>query len=891
MAVTGTVGQRIAALAAAGLIAAGVATNQPNEYTEPAARAGEVTALRTENSYTVHMPDGRMRAEVHAGAIHWEDKGAWKQPDLQVKARPWLTGLFSAYEAEVTAGPWTAKIDQANPANYRMETPDGAWLAFDMVTKGVSADLETEEWGVKEFITIERGGPDVLTWAVTGSAAPVWDGAVLTVPGLTTRAIVAWDADRKPVGVRAEYEKGMLTAVVDTAGVKWPVVVDPSTMITAGPQEANSRIILSNATYLTARNLSTATTVDATGRVGQITGYTIYRLPAKFAIPALTTANLCTLYVYGNGDGSTTNFNVNVYGARAYRPVIDTGDADAFHGWAASGAYGGTILNDTWSTASYSAGWNAIPLNAAGRDSVKASAGDTLAVMLLSSLDVAATAPTNDGYILISGMGEASNRPKLGLWYDIVPPTSPGTVTVTPISATSTQIAWTGDTSDADSVRVISLTGTTPDSTVIGYVAKAGSPATFAIPSGTAYYRLTLQAVSILDQATNATNWDDHWWYNVTYARDLPLYSYKTHKADKDATYNNVRTTTDQGYITSTAADTLGQWKDANNDYHIYRQSFYAPMPHSNLVGAASIVFTGAADGSTTDFTITAVKGLWNGGNTDDYRYVWAAMDTTKRYGTLTTAGFNAAGADSIVFDAAGRAAIVTESQDTLFVSLLSNLDIAGTAPTGAEYVKVNPAGAVLRVTWALNDSVPTDIACSPIDPDSLLVTWRDRCLDETGYAVVDSLTGVTLATVAANVQTARIGGLLHNTAYRPRIKVLGGTLADQFSVATAAVYTDANDPTNGPTLTATLAGKIVVVIDTTGAGNPGATGIALRFVTSAGDTLWAVAIADTLRTGLTVADSWGFQTYAGWGGAAGDTVTVEAGRTYTVSAVPRSGP
>lgn len=115
--------------------------------------------------------------------------------------------------------------------------------------------------------------------------------------------------------------------------------------------------------------------------------------------------------------------------------------------------------------------------------------------------------------------------------------------------------------------------------------------------------------------------------------------------------------------------------------------------------------------------------------------------------------------------------------------------------------------------------------------------------------------------------------------------------MADSLSAAAATVYTDAGAPSNGPTVGATVAGRMVVTVDTTGAANPGATLMALRFVTSAGDTLWWDATADTLKAALTVGDAWGFRTYADWGAATGDTVTVEAGRTYDVSVVPRSGP
>ena|GEM_PF-6808956 len=155
-------------------------------------------------------------------------------------------------------------------------------------------------------------------------------------------------------------------------------------------------------TYATARNLTTATQIPTNNfLVGQSNNNPeccVRRTYLSFAIPNMISVSACSLCVYNNGGtiSSGNEFYLRIFGARSSKPVYDLDDFPRFNGWAASGSYTGTVLNNNFYVASTwtSSTWNKTDFNAAGLDSVFAARNDTLWIVLLSSKDVSSTDPT-----------------------------------------------------------------------------------------------------------------------------------------------------------------------------------------------------------------------------------------------------------------------------------------------------------------------------------------------------------------------------------------------------------------------------------------------------------------------------------------------------------------
>ena len=136
----------------------------------------------------------------------------------------------------------------------------------------------------------------------------------------------------------------------------------------------------SEATYDATRNDASGSNDSSSGgKIGQATGFNLDRGYLHFDIPALDSCASAYLYLYGESDSSSTDFELMAYnGEWADNP--SSAKWDEFDGWESSGAYSGTTWIDVgeWSTSDFVAGWNVIELNSVGRDSIYANAGGEL---------------------------------------------------------------------------------------------------------------------------------------------------------------------------------------------------------------------------------------------------------------------------------------------------------------------------------------------------------------------------------------------------------------------------------------------------------------------------------------------------------------------------------
>ena len=328
---------------------------------------------------------------------------------------------------------------------------------------------------------------------------------------------------------------------------------------------------------------------------------------------------------------------------------------------------------------------------------------------------------------------------------------------------------------------------------------------------------------------------------NTVYTSTYNLENVNTHKK-KDSIYGGARGEYSSAYITTTTIDTVGQRYVGSGDFRNYRISFQTPTLNQwNAISSAKVILNGVADGSTTDFKLCLASGSWatpDAQGTHFYtfqgwlsglnKYTSAVLSDT----TLSTSVFSA-GPDTLNFNAAGLTKLILASQDTARFVLLSSRDIAALSPSGDEFVTFGSTAPRLVVTWALNDSIPADFAMNAMSPDSILVTWRDRTWDESGFEIVDAATGAKIDSVGAGVTSRRVGGFGTNSKHAWKVKVCGGVYADSVSAADSC-FTKANTP-GAPTRTAPTDSTTKIVIDANG--NPSYTAFAIAAVDSAGDT------------------------------------------------------
>jgi hypothetical protein len=172
------------------------------------------------------------------------------------------------------------------------------------------------------------------------------------------------------------------------------------------------------ANYAASRDGAGNGTSSTTIKIGQqTTSWGVYRGFLSFPVPNIAgNYTAATLNLRGGVDGSTTDFNLYVHGASAYRSVLATADFPAFNGRQTGTAHTGTVLNEAWSSASM-ASWNTLTLNAAGLDSLNAAQGDTLWLAIISKEDYDNSEPAGNEYLIFESSVTADTEPYLSLTY------------------------------------------------------------------------------------------------------------------------------------------------------------------------------------------------------------------------------------------------------------------------------------------------------------------------------------------------------------------------------------------------------------------------------------------------------------------------------------------
>ena len=201
--------------------------------------------------------------------------------------------------------------------------------------------------------------------------------------------------------------------------------------------------------YPTSRNATEGNVGNNFWQTGQAgnsgDGFFVFRSFASFAIPDMTTLTAASLFLDGQDNKSNTDFNIYIHTSTYSNPLV-AGDYDQFDGHQASGAYNGTVLNNSWNSSSYSTGWNEIVFNASGLSAVLAKKNDTFKMVTISSNDYDNTAPagewpTYNEYVIFES-SFYPQKPYLSITYT---PYSPTVTTQSASSVTATTATLNGN--------------------------------------------------------------------------------------------------------------------------------------------------------------------------------------------------------------------------------------------------------------------------------------------------------------------------------------------------------------------------------------------------------------------------------------------------------------
>ena len=423
--------------------------NIPVDTVEP----GEILSERTPTAKVFNLGGNKRRAKIYACPIHFKDiDGSFKSIDPTVKRKP-LTDPLQTHKYEVKSGLYHAHFKADKPHDYRLEIGD-SWIQYEaqfVESDVLTIKVETSRIGVKETITLlDKTAPTKLSWKVTR------EGTGIVTPDPTVK-----DAKGKEVPVKVTQDKDTLTYEIDTTDAVFPIEIDPTSITATNYGWIRKE---GGTSFDTQRDATSGgATTGAWNIVGlNVTGgnyWYVDRSFFSFVLPDMVAVTAAEIYLDGGDNYSTYDFNINIFTATHTTPVND--DFNNFDGWQASGAYNGTILNDTWSSATWDSGWNHIHFNAAGLAALLVKKNDTFKCALLHDLDVSDTPPSGSSSIYF-GYG-TGKEPYLSITYSAYRNmTGTSNIAVTASSEMYAERAFTGTSDIALSTTALSYADRNP---------------------------------------------------------------------------------------------------------------------------------------------------------------------------------------------------------------------------------------------------------------------------------------------------------------------------------------------------------------------------------------------------------------------------------------------
>ncbi|MFC1538729.1 LamG domain-containing protein [Candidatus Latescibacterota bacterium] len=438
-----------------------LAKAQQSTVTEPIEAPTEMVSLRTENSETYDNHNGTYTMKVFSKKKYYKENDTLKELNFSA-----IDEQEDIYTRAVRTREYTYRYDHTDKSRgysfsrdsyYVKYIPTGDW-------KGKTSTTTPTENGVKEEIIFTQYADLSVSWKIITNAAVSFSDGVLTFTDsddtflFRIPAAFAVDSAEQFIPVAVSFTGDSLSYTLTVPeNATWPVILDPSTEITAN-QDGRLHYY-ENDTYQNVRDHTGGVMINNTLlSTGQWynsanTSYYVFRGFASFPIPDVFSVEACTLYVNGNSDLSTDDFDVYILGASDYGPTLLTNDFLNFDGQQSGSAHTGTVLNNTWNTSSYSSDWNTLIFNTSGIDSVETATGDTLWIAMISRNDYDNTPPTGSEYVYFESSAHETDKPYLSITY--TPSKIPYNFTMTALDSTTIACSWNHEGNNEDIFYII----------------------------------------------------------------------------------------------------------------------------------------------------------------------------------------------------------------------------------------------------------------------------------------------------------------------------------------------------------------------------------------------------------------------------------------------------
>jgi hypothetical protein len=203
-----------------------------------------------------------------------------------------------------------------------------------------------------------------------------------------------------------------------------------------------------NVVFGTARNATNASNGCnvSFGWIGlsNTSNFIVQRFFASFVIPDMVSLTSASWFFYSQqGDYPVTDFDVYIH-TSTYPAPTDASAFSSFNGWQTSGAYNGTVLNNTWNSSSYSTTtWNEIVFNATGTSTIFAARNTTFKMAAISKEDYINSAPTTNERITLYPSSNATYGDYLSITYTVA--SAPTVTTQSASSVTDTTATLNGN--------------------------------------------------------------------------------------------------------------------------------------------------------------------------------------------------------------------------------------------------------------------------------------------------------------------------------------------------------------------------------------------------------------------------------------------------------------
>ena len=383
------------------LLWAGTVTVKKAEKIQQPAGTIDRVSKRTANGKVFefdHIGSGRFVSVISIEPMHYLDStGVYR--DYEFDSEPDTVAGFTVVR--------TGKFDVAYDSTGRIRwQKKDALLTISPAFSRTNVDINfnINRRGLKaEYVLKNASAPSVLKWLVTANDT-VEDAGGGKGKGNLKKAskvmgqiaeFTAKDATGKVVSLSAIYKRDSLIVTLDTAGVIYPITVDPTIQDTIIAAQSGDVYVTSGANWLASRNTADGGTATAGEYFAGRQGVNAYRSFFNFSLKEYSVAIVDSVRLYFLVKGKT---NIAAGDSVNFRPVIGTFGSTApatawfndFHGWAASGAYGVTNLTTNYfKAAEGDSAWKSELFTAAACDSVETYlATDTLKMAVLAVDDI-----------------------------------------------------------------------------------------------------------------------------------------------------------------------------------------------------------------------------------------------------------------------------------------------------------------------------------------------------------------------------------------------------------------------------------------------------------------------------------------------------------------------